>query len=203
MAYEYLSKPVREKKPRRGLQRSAWGGKSWLSGAVPANDLRSERAQQSRELKDARKIEKRAKVSGCEYADYLRAQFRLCGCPFHDICRNRGIGKCHIHHVKEGSSAGMGQRGLAEDQIFLCAKCHVKGDSPGNSFAAMEAASGVNLRELAQAYSANAYQLGLLPVAQCSDCLAWHSRRYLTEIRASDGRAGLICERCSPVPEHL
>jgi hypothetical protein len=189
MAYEYLAKPVREKKPRRGLQRKGWYRHSQGLGAISSNELKSQRAQLERE----RKAEKKAKIEGAEYHRWLQLQFSKVGCPFQVVCRNHGYGRCHIHHVKEGSGAGMGQRGLAEDQIFTCAKCHLKGDSPGNSFRAMEEEAGVNLRELANLYASHAFALGLLPTEQCEECREFHSQKYMLDRPMPDGKVQRIC----------
>lgn len=189
MVHLTFPKPQKQRKTRKGLRRTDWIKHRQNLGAISSNTLRSERAQLERE----RKAEKKAKVSGCEYFDFLRLQFGKLGCPFQKICKNFGYGRCHVHHVKEGSSAGMGQRGLAEDSVPLCAKCHIKGDSPSNSFRSMEEEAGVNLRQIANDYAAQGFVLGYLPVEKCDECREFHSAKFMLDEMRTDGSIRRVC----------
>lgn len=147
--------------------------------------LKKKAATASRKARKAsRKKERFAQNFGAEYGDWLRAQYRVLGCP---LCGNRRR-RCELHH-----DTRLSQQGSAEHLVFTCWKCHRKGH--GNGFGEMEAAAGVSLAELAALYAGHGYKLGLLPVESCAACGDWHSSRYMAT--AIDGKSTRrLCEPC-------
>lgn len=185
MTHVTFPKPIKQRKPRKGLNRSGWIKHRQNLGAIPSNELKAQRAQFERE----RKAEKFAKQFGCAYADCLRAQFKILGCM---LC-GKSWGRCELHHTTQKGNA---KGGLADDLVFLCGGprgCHAKGDSPGHSFAELEAKAGVDLKALAAQLAGLGYQLGLLPVEQCAICRRWQSKKDVLDRPLPDGRVERIC----------
>jgi hypothetical protein len=146
----------------------------------------------SRKRDRQREAQELAEVEGCEYKDALRAHYNEHRCA---LC-GKWRGPCEIHHVKTRARLGK-----AEDQVPLCRHCHRRGDSPGNSFAALEAEFGVDLTAKAAELAQAAYAQGWLPVEQCDLCGDWHSRRFMVDIRDQQEPNRVIhrvCTSCAP-----